>query len=485
MTRPPEQLVPSLVSALGSLPGPRRHLDLYYLRTEPRLCRAVFPWASDPGLKAYVEDMIVVCTEDIDKATLAVPDATATTGKEPATTSTGDSSERDATHPKSDSCLSVPTFALEASLYTVPGRGQSLLYISKVDTTGLSSSPSPARAITTTFLRHFPHSRVHIFARAQSQYLFPGSADNKRKRILDDKALCAWWRRTIDISGPTHARWLLAGYSELEARQLLPASVLSPPTRGGDDARTTKWEYGHPYPAGGHLGDLIPAFSDDPKSRFLTSLTSSALPPSGEEGDYDDAFHALGTMPALSAQPRRDLLEADRKRERARLDNVGVDEFWEGMGWRQECCAGQLAGFFVIEPGEEEEEEEKKKPHAAPPPSSSSSSPSTSSTSSIGPPRAHSTALPHGAYVNFWSALHNVDYSSLEKAAKAHARWREGVEGLIGQEKWIEVHGEVVVEGAAAPSGELKRPLVEEKKEEPKPVVNVLAPRKKPKVAVA
>jgi regulator of Ty1 transposition protein 109 len=472
--RPQDDLVPSLGSALKSLRGPRRTLDVYHLRTEPRLCRAVFPWASDPNLKAYVEDMIVVCSEDVES-----PDKVAReTGKD-IDSKAEDAATAATTTTTTATPRSIPIFALEASLYTVPARAQSLLYVSKVDTTGLGSSPSPARLLTTAFLRHFPRSRIHIFARAQAQYLFPGSGKNPGKRVLDDKALCAWWRRTVEVSAPPRAYWLLAGYSELEAKQLVPAFRHVAKEEGES---TTAWTYGHPYAADGHLGDLIPAFTDDPKSRFLTELTSSTQQPSGEEDDWDDAFHTLSSMSAFAAQPRREKIEADKKRERARLDGVSVEEFWERMGWRQECCSGQLVGFFVVEP------REAKKP-------STSASPSRTTTAatapSSSPPRAHHSALPHAAYVSLWSSLHNVDYSSAEKVATAHLRWKEGLRAIFSGDKWAEVHSRVTVEGGAtAPpqslgsgsavvvGSELKRELVEEPK-----VVNVLAPRKKPKVA--
>jgi len=61
-------------------------------------------------------------------------------------------------------------------------------------------------------------------------------------------------------------------------------------------------------------------------------------------------------------------VEKERDRERRRLvEGVkgGVGEWWERMGYRQECCSGVLVGFFVVglEPAQvlKEEKEEKGK----------------------------------------------------------------------------------------------------------------------------
>ncbi|BGP20674.1 hypothetical protein JCM10213_001079 [Rhodosporidiobolus nylandii] len=445
----------------------------------------------------------------------------------------------------------IPLVALEATIYTIPSSSSSLLYISKVDTTGLSASASPSaptRPLVSAFiafhLLHPPHGmhrvRVHIFARAQGQYLFPGSVDNKGKRVLDDKGLLRWWKGTAEravkaveaarpASGHGGAQedaglrmfYLIPGLSFAESLPYVPASP-SPPQ--------TAWSYSHPYstlssplhspsaPSAHPLTDHLPAFPDDPKSRFLHSLTSSTVSASGTTGDWDDAFLALASATFTTGQApgaKRAALEADLERERKRLvEGVpgGVDEWWERMAFRQECCSGQLVGFFVLAGGEPPASSYAPAPAAAaapaslalptpPSPAKSDSGRSTSSSS-----HSHSSrprplplplAVPATRFTKLWSAFHNQDYSlpALPLLAANLAKWAGDVERmckLSGEEErgeGKEVNGEewrklwedegvreVSVTGEAQ-TGEKRKAEDEPKK------VNMLAPRKKKKPA--
>ncbi|KWU45222.1 hypothetical protein RHOSPDRAFT_7334, partial [Rhodotorula sp. JG-1b] len=357
----PPSLLDYLCTALQkNLAGSHPRLGLTVLRSDPQRSHALFPHATTArakSVKVYHEDIFVVLSQ-------------------PATSTGG-----------TGSTVPVPVVAIEAALYTVPATGTALLYISKVDTTGLLSaapSPSPTRPLVAAFLSYFlshpphhcPRVRIHVFARAQSQYLFPGSADNKAKKLLDDKALLRWWKRTLERAVTTTSSttfklfYLVPGLAYLESLPYVPASTL-------------EWTYSHPYatlssplhpatdpPSSHPLVDHIPAFPDDPKSRFLHSLTSSSVSPSGTEGDYDDVFLSLASNSFTTGQtPAQKVAETERaiERERRRLvEGVpgGVDEWWERMAFRQECCAGQLVGFFVVAAGEPA-------PAAAPAPSTS------------------------------------------------------------------------------------------------------------------
>ncbi|KPV73188.1 uncharacterized protein RHOBADRAFT_50177 [Rhodotorula graminis WP1] len=124
------------------------------------------------------------------------------------------------------------------------------------------------------------------------------------------------------------------------------------------------------------------------------------------------------------------------------------------MAFRQECCAGQLVGFFVVAVGE---------PAPAPSSSSSSSSaststsaanltiatstaplaaappsPTTTSSTTTKPPTAHAPkrhplALRPAQYTKHWSTLHNFDYAlpALARLASAVERWSDGVERAV------------------------------------------------------
>ncbi|GEM11296.1 DNA damage response protein [Rhodotorula toruloides] len=433
----------------------------------------------------------------------------------------------------------VPVAGLEASLYTIPSTSTSLLYISKVDTSGLSppsSGPSPTRTLVSSFISYFllhtPHGstrvRVHIFARSQGQYLFPGSVDNKGKKVLDDKGLIRWWKKTIEQatleaqsakqggepSSPLKLFYLVPGLSYLESLPYVSAATISP---------LIAWTYSHPYsalssplhppasPSTHPLTDHIPSFPDDPKSRFLHSLTSSSISSSGTPGDYDDVFLSLASNTFATGQtPAQMLADIERglERERKRLiEGVpgGVEEWWEGMAFRQECCAGQLVGFFVVAGGEPDRTALAPVPIVSPPSPTKSTSSISSTTN--GAPRPAPLSLRPTVYTKLWSVLHNFDYSlpALPKLAEAVERWEEGLkkalkaeEGGEGEEasdeaEWKkrferEVRREIEVENplpaGAVGAGEKRAADDEAGQEADKPKVNVLAPRKKKKVVL-
>ncbi|KAI5480810.1 DNA damage response protein [Pseudohyphozyma bogoriensis] len=479
-------LLDSLSTALSTLPG-KHSYSVQVVRSSPRRSHALFPHASNQSTKIWQEEVLVLLSEAI-----TTTDAAAST---PTT-------------------RALPISAIEASIYTIPSTSTSLVYISKVDTTGLSkSAPSPTRPLVAAFVAHLlehpPHAtrrvRIHIFARAQGQYLFPGSVDNKGKRVLDDKGLIRWWKGTIskainsippstsEPTTPTQLFYLVPGLSYTESLPYVPATP------------SPTWIYSHPYSqissplhlpsassSPGPLHDHIPNFPDDPKSRFITSLTSSPIPPAGSPDDYDEVIHALhqrsftsGSSSTLAAS--LEALEKERARERTRLvDGIpgGVEEYWERLAFRQECCSGQLVGFFVVV----------------------RDAPVDPLTIVKGQPKPESMAVEHAVFTRLWSQFHNSDYSepavgTLEPAAR---KWERDVEAITSGEGWVgepaaekededeekirlkelrakgykdEVKRVVDVDNPVAPGGE-KRPL-EEKPEEKK--VNVMVPRKKKK----
>ena len=482
-------LLDHLSQSLASFPGTHKY-TVQVLRSQPRRSYALFPHASNPKTKIWQEEVLVVLSEE-----RKLPSLQPRTDSNPSTSKPLDPPTR-----PNDATASLPIVALEASLYTIPSTSTTLLYISKIDTSGLSSSPSPARTLVASFLSfhllHPPHDstrlRVHIFARAQGQYLFPGSVENKEKRVLDDKGLLRWWKGCIALSaeGVQDAKlyYLIPGLSLSESLPYVP-STPSPP-----------WTYSHPYhhpsplfptppssstdpPASTLLTDLIPTFPDDPKSRYLHSLTSSSLPPSGTSGDYDDRVASLSstafsTASALSHQLQRGELERERGRERSRVlaSCRGVEEWWEGMAWRQECCSGTLVGFFgivsdgiVVEGGVGRERGKEK---------------GEKGTGETGL-RGVRGAVPHATFTKLWSEFHNVDYAwtGVEKLVWAAGKWERDLEmvvrseGVDGGGEGVERECRRVVE-VRNEVGKRVRELEEVKK------VNVMVPRKKKKVEV-
>jgi regulator of Ty1 transposition protein 109 len=405
-------LLDHISTSLATFPG-HRSFQLQLIRSVPRRSHALFPHATNLKTKIYQQELLLVVSESL------APNSTSP----------------------------IPIFALEASIYSIPATSTSLIYISKVDTTGLiPASPSPASAVVTAFLSyhliHPPHQskrvRIHIFAKSQSQYLFPGSVENPGKKVLDDKALIRWWKRcitsTVGVEGLLSDKvkeetmklfYLIPGLSYLESLPYVPKDP-SP--------LSALWIYSHPYSVipspllastlsttPTSIGDHIPSFPDDPKSRFQTSLTSSSVASSGDSNDYDDVMASLSstTFTSLSSGlSQRDMVERERSRERERLkDGVtgGVEEWWERMAWRQECCSGVLVGFFVIALDTSTAEDDTTLVPGG---------------SMIG---AYESAIPHANFTALWSQFHNVDYAltAVERLNIAASKWTEDVKALI------------------------------------------------------
>lgn len=485
-------LLEHVQSALSSFPGAHR-FTLELVRSQPRRSHALFPHATNLRTKVWQEELLLVVSEQ-----LPVPPPTPT--DDGASASAADT----------PSTAAVPVFALEASVYTIPSTRTALLYVSKVDTTGLGTVPSPSRTVAAAFLAYQlanpPHAstrlRIHIFAKAQGQYLFPASAENPGKHVLDDQGLLRWWKRCIsqavaptDSFPPPQLFYLVPGLSMSESLRYVPM----------DDKLDAHWRYGHPYatvgsplfPAGSTtpatLNDLIPAFPDDPKSRFLTSLTSSAISATGEPDDYDDLMSTIGAKTFVTGNggpsTYRDEIERERDRERQRLIAGvlgGVSEWWERMAFRQECCSGVLVGFFVVV------SERVEAPSTASGSDADSTIPAVEAAAALAPnvaPTPCTAALPHAAFTTLWSQFHNVDYSTdaLAKLAIARAKWSGDLELLVkteGHSNTDTETGETRYNRHSCISFAVDNPMFVAQKRVAEPVakVNVMVPRKKKKV---
>ena len=189
-------------------------------------------------------------------------------------------------------------YALEILIY----RSQSspIIYISKADTTGFAPS-SITRPITTAFLRYLLQLTgggiIQLFARSQPQYIFPCSATNGKKHILDDTQLIKWWLRVLSpLKGK--GKVYIPGVDKNKIKSYYPSSEdtweCTPPgfTEGEEDVLAK---------------DVIPVFPDDPKARFLDDL----------RGD-------------------------------GQLSTTTLSQFWELMEHRQECSSGRLVGFISM-----------------------------------------------------------------------------------------------------------------------------------------
>jgi regulator of Ty1 transposition protein 109 len=185
-------------------------------------------------------------------------------------------------------------YAIEVLIYR--SKAPPIIYVSKADTTGYGPA-SITRQVTTAFLSYLLQycggGTIQLFARSQPQYIFPCSATNGKKHILDDTQLIKWWLRVLsplDGLGKVY----IPGVDKYQIKSYYP--------EGG------KWEHAPPG-SGGGVGvlakDVVPVFPDDPKARFLDDLKTDG-----------------------------------------QLSTTTLDQFWELMEHRQECSSGRLVGFI-------------------------------------------------------------------------------------------------------------------------------------------
>ncbi|KAF2467880.1 uncharacterized protein BDR25DRAFT_60286 [Lindgomyces ingoldianus] len=286
--------------------------------------------------------------------------------------------------------------AIEILIYTT--RHLTTIFVSKADSTGCisalnlprSHAGSPLKAICGTFVSWLARERqregkklvVSLFARAQDQYLFPGSIDNSNKHVLDDRGLVKWWCRVLDplvrdYAAETEQKSVTERLAESKDEAVTgggsvagnaPSMKADTTAKGylvipGFDLHETlryiplppseprRWSASHPLlQIASHPGApprcLVPHFPDDPKSRYLVELDEE-LPDRGS-----DAMIQEGGTPSRSNGQWKSIKT--------------LDQFWEMMAFRQECSSGRIVGFIWVVitppkpsiPEEDDEEEE-------------------------------------------------------------------------------------------------------------------------------
>ncbi|KAH9812591.1 histone acetylation protein-domain-containing protein [Melampsora americana] len=485
------------ISTFKTKPNSSRKLILTTLKSKPYHTHTLFPHSTNPNQSNLKIDYLILLSEKLQNYL-----------------------KKDDDDDQSNSMITVPIFAIEASLYLISTTSIGLLYISKLDSTGLTPFSIPAKVLTQSFISYFflyshhhhhrsiKNLRVHVFARAarEGQYLFPGSASNvlggqgdgaptsndklknegsvcpKGKRILDDQQLIKWWKIVLSKpsspTGITHRFYILPGFDQDESLAILPTS-------------DQDWTYGHPYHTIGSplkpssssssssstesnllLSDLIPALWDDPKARFLQSLSRSVANPAGEIGDWDDAIQERSSSN----------LEIDRVRERRCLNLISVDEFWERMGGRQECCDGRVSAFFVISGSTQIDDDDRNSNEELSSVDSTLSTKNQSDSQSSSSNGHISSSVTRNLWVMLWSKFHNCDYSRLESASTGYTAWIEAIQACIPAHGFSKIHSEITVDN---PDLESKKRLVECGPVSPKkPAITILQPRKKVKPSI-
>ena len=300
---PSSNLLEQLVTVLPN----DTHFNIYHLSTPPTRTSALY--SAPPGARSDR----TYCESHFLSASIPTHAQDVTSGK-----------------------ADVLVFAIEVLIYTTAY--DTTFFISKADSTGYLSllnlpkgTPSPLREISTTFLRYLleqrrrPNTRsvISLFARAQDQYLFPGSVEYIGKHVLDDRGLVRWWCRVLNplveqSSLSKSLKWdsangylTVPGLDTHDTRSYIPRGTNAP------------WTIGHPLgEISRYSGDvpprcLVPHFPDDPKSRYLDELD--------------------------------DEISKGHNAESGQWKSVkSIDQFWDMMAFRQECSAGRLVGFIWI-----------------------------------------------------------------------------------------------------------------------------------------
>lgn len=178
---------------------------------------------------------------------------------------------------------------------------QHIVYISKIDTTTTKVKGLTGRLVQGYITSLPPSTAVFVFARAQPQYLFANSAENKDKAVLDDRSLVSWWLFALNKIPMTTSSG--SGWWSVPGIEDAPSALIEigARKRGWQNADKITWKYGHSFPPEAEARLVIPQFEDDAKSRLLKNMAE---------------------------------------------ESTKVAEFWELLAFGEECGSGKVTGFF-------------------------------------------------------------------------------------------------------------------------------------------
>ncbi|KAI8385725.1 histone acetylation protein-domain-containing protein [Blakeslea trispora] len=182
---------------------------------------------------------------------------------------------------------------------------KNIIYISKVDTaTTLEKYKGLTARIVQSYISSLPNnSSIFVFARAQPQYLFAKSADNKSKKTLNDRDLVYWWLSVLnkvvrDDTSSIEGWWSIPGIDDSNSALI----EIGARKRGWKPAEHIQWRYGTSYSPEAEARLVIPRFDDDAKTRLLKSVQ----------------------------------------------EEMSVSDFWNLLSIGEECGSGKVSGFFEL-----------------------------------------------------------------------------------------------------------------------------------------
>ena len=257
--------------------------------------------------------------------------------------------------------VQAQAFALEVLVYSTDTL--TTLFVSKADSTGYlhllhlaKGTPSPIKTVISIFLQLLVEKKrrpgirlvLSLFARAQDQYLFPGSIENKAKHVLDDRGLIRWWCCIMDTvlqayssdqssayhgtnASNDHSSWSSCGYLRIPGCDSYETKSFFPEHVRYSSSQNPRWLPTDPLRTLGKPPQvpercLIPRFPDDPKARFVIDLDDELLVSSSQVLNSPSKSGQSGKWRSVRS----------------------LEEFWEMMAFRQECAAGRLVGFIWV-----------------------------------------------------------------------------------------------------------------------------------------
>lgn len=537
----PRRLKQHLLSSLSSQPT-SHNIHLTILNSQPKRTTSIYPHTPNPP-RCLQQEYLVTLSADVeggDDQTLENLPVSSFTAE--AATVSEPGSATNATSRDKTSKKRILLSAISAYLYTFPQSSSSILYISKVDSSSYTPSPkgetwssSPTRRLIIAFITYFLRSstrhtetvRCQLFARSQNQYLFSNSVQSGQKKVLGGLGLCGWWKgvyeavaekvvspvgvtiaapetggmgsQSLSANDKIHLSYLLPSYSASEASGMLRPS--REPLPSG-----LFWKYEPPFTTPVYhsssplssslpsLATLIPSLPDDPKTRFLDEMISEGVS-SSSTGERVVKFprsdiNESGSIRLDASSERRNKAsrkkeeaagdEAERKTSHSILSRTKPDEFWERMGFRQECASGDVTGFFTLIVGPESASLAVHQKGDATIPEADVTEIEESQKASSSAPSGEivkSSLLPQAILDRLLTALLNIDFKSRDLAIEGTALWESAVKSIASDEVGLEAFERDCVGTIEATQGSevvVKRPREEV-------VVTMLQPRKKKK----
>ncbi|KAL9936594.1 hypothetical protein V8E36_004662 [Tilletia maclaganii] len=172
--------------------------------------------------------------------------------------------------------------------------------------------------------------------------LLPHFEDDPKSRFVDEIA-----RDAHEHGGPSLARAVAAATAKAKVsvslRDSQTANGLTPPP-ASELSSPSKSRLASPIGGKGSVVNTRKVASAASDAGGSPSKPSSKAP-AGIQSVAQSSEASQGPAPSLL---RRNAALRNQIIERAALDQISADEFWERMGFRQECCSGNVVGVFVI-----------------------------------------------------------------------------------------------------------------------------------------